>query len=139
MKSRVFELVFVLVFLFVTIFNMIGLAIDSFGFDMSDLPQGEFLYSAMSPDGENTLKIYRVTVERIGVAIRGEIVPAGVQAEQAAAKNIYWETGADTAIAAWTGEGAVSINGHEVNIGGTPYDSRRQIELPEASAKNRMS
>lgn len=135
MKTRIFEFVFVLLTMLVTVFNSIGLIVDSFFYKIDDLPKGEFLYSVMSPDSLKTLKIYRVNIERVGTAVRGEIVNTS---NNSSAKNIYWETGVSTAIATWTDEDSVNINAHDVSINGQPFDSRRQIVLPEASAKNRM-
>ena len=86
----------------------------------------------MSPDGKNTLRIYSVEIDGIGTAVRGEIVSTD------RTYNIYWETGTTSAIAAWVDDSTVDINGNTVNINGKPYDSRRQIEIPSGSAKNKL-
>ncbi len=135
MKHRIAEFIFVMVFLCVTLFNMIGMAVSAFVHDMSDLPNGNFLYSVMSPSGNSTLKMYRVEVKNIGKGIRGELITTDKEGNSVA-KNIYWETNAKNAIAAWVDEQEVSINGHSFNAMREVYDSRSEVELPEYSAKN---
>lgn len=135
MKHRIAEFIFVMLFLFVTVFNMIGLAVSAFGHDMSDLPQGTFLYSVMSPSGESTLKIYRVEVTGIGKGIRGELITPD-KTGQTVTRNVYWETHVQNAIAAWIDEKEISVNGHQFDVTNEVYDSRHEVELPEYSAKN---
>lgn len=137
MKCKLAEPIFVFALVAVMLFNMIGLAVDSFGYSIEDLPEGKFMFSAMSPDSKNTLRIYKVEIQNVGSAIRGEVVSFEENGDMTS-KNIYWETGVDTAMAGWLDEDTVTINDHEVNLTGDPYDSRSQIELPEASAKKRM-
>lgn len=135
MKHRIAEFVFVMLFLFVTLFNMIGLAVSAFDHDISDLPQGTFLYSVMSPNGTSTLKIYRVTVTGIGNGIRGELITTD-EAGQTVTQNVYWETHVQNAIAAFISDKEINVNGHEFDVTKEVYDSRREVELPEYSAKN---
>ena len=118
------------------LFNAIGMAVDAFGYDMDDLPQGKFLYSVMSPDGKNTFSLYLVEIEDVNTAIRGEI--ASINDEDKIEKeNIYWQVGEKTAIAGWKDENTITVNDQELKLDGEPYDSRTQIILPEHSAKNR--
>lgn len=137
-NKRLLEPILTIVFVFVTVFNMIGVAIDTFGNNMEKLPEGTPLFSVMSPDGLKTLRIYRIQIKNIGTAIRGETITTDKN-NQLVKTNIYWETNASAAIASWKNEDTVEINNNEVKIDGAPYDSRTQIELPEASAKNRLS
>lgn len=134
MRHRILEFVFVLVFLFVTIFNMIGMVSDAFNYDLTDLPKGHFLYSTMSPDGISTVRLYRVDVPNIGVGIRGEVITT--ENGENVTKNIYWQTNARNALATWVNDTHISINNKHVNIHGAVYDSRTEVELPEASVKN---
>ena len=48
-KNKILEPVLVFVLILVTLFNMVGLAVEAFGYDTTELPKGEFLYSVMSP------------------------------------------------------------------------------------------
>ncbi|MBO5232065.1 MAG: hypothetical protein J6B88_05515 [Clostridia bacterium] len=136
MKFKYAEPISVFLIIFVMLFNAIGMAVDAFGYDMDDLPQGKFLYSVMSPDGKNTFSLYLVEIEDVNTAIRGEI--ASINDEDKIEKeNIYWQIGAKTAIAGWKDENTITVNDQELKLDGEPYDSRTQIILPEHSAKNR--
>lgn len=136
MKHRILEFIFVMVFLFVTTFNMVGSTLDAFYYDLTNLPKGEFLYSTMSPDGISTVRLYRVEVPNIGVGIRGEVITK--ENGENITKNIYWQTDAKNAIATWVSDTHISINNKHVNIHGAVYDSRSEVELPEASVKNML-
>ena len=137
MKSKLLAPVFAFLIIFVMLFNMVGLAIDAFSFDMEKLPTGKHLYNVASPDGVSVLCVYLVDIPNIGSAIRGELNTLDESGKRDT-KNIYWETGTRTCIASFINSTTALINEHEVNINGTPYDSRTQIILPEASAKNRL-
>lgn len=134
LKSKIFKTVFVVLLVFVLFFNMFFLAKDSFWSGIKNLPTGKFLYSSMSPDGNSTLKIFIVTVKNVGTGIRGEVVTKDENGKNLT-KNIYWETNTKSAIASWINENTVNINGNDVSIA-SYYDSRKQIALPEAAAKN---
>jgi len=135
MKYRISEFVFVMIFIFVMVFNMVGLAVNAFSKDINDLPTGSFLYSTMSPDGNSTLKVYRVSINNIGTAIRGEVITKNQNGETVT-KNIYWQTDKKSAIASWEDSSTVTINDERIEINGKPYDSRKEIELPKATPKN---
>lgn len=135
-KNKILEPVLVFVLILVTLFNMVGLAVEAFGYDTTELPKGEFLYSVMSPDSKHTLRLYLVEIENVNTAIRGEVVSLKEDGTMES-RNVYWEVGTKNAIAGWINEETVSINNREVKLSGEPFDSRKQIELPEASAKNR--
>ena len=136
MKFKYAEPIFVFLLLIVMLFNAIGLAVDAFGYNMEDLPRGEFLYSVMSPDGKNTFSLYLVEMENVNTAIRGEVVTINDN-NQMEKRNIYWQVGEKTAIAGWKDENTITVNDQELKLDGEPYDSRTQIILPEHSAKNR--
>ena len=77
-----------------------------------------------------------VEIENVNTAIRGEVVSVKEDGTMES-RNVYWEVGTKNAITGWINEETVSINNREVKLSGEPFDSRKQIELPEASAKNR--
>ena len=89
----------------------------------------------MSPDGNSTLKIYRVSINNIGTAIRGEVITKN-ENDETITKNVYWQTHEKSAIASWEDGNNLTINDKRININGKPYDSRKEIELPEATPKN---
>ena len=136
MKIKYLEPILVFLIIFIMLFNAVGMAVDAFGYDMDELPRGKFLYSVMSPDGKNTFSLYLVKMENVNTAIRGEVVSINENAEMKK-QNVYWQVGAKTAIAGWKDENTITVNDKEIKLGGEPYDSRTQIELPEHSAKNR--
>ncbi len=136
MKFKYAEPIFVFLLLIVMLFNLVFLVIDAFGYDMERLPEGKFLYSVMSPDGKNTFSLYRVEMENVNTAVRGEVVSVS-EDEEITKRNIYWQVGIKTAIAGWKDENTITVNDKEIKLSGEPYDSRTQIVLPEHSAKNR--
>lgn len=136
MKIKYAEPIFVFLLIIVMLFNAVGLAVDAFSYNMEELPKGKFLYSVMSPDGKNTFSLYLVKMENVNTAIRGEVVSIDENAEMEK-QNVYWQVGSKTAIAGWKDETTITVNDKEIKLGGEPYDSRTQIELPEHSAKNR--
>ena len=91
----------------------------------------------MSPDGKNTFSLYRVEMENVNTAVRGEVVSV-LEDEEIKKRNIYWQVGIKTAIAGWKDENTITVNDKEIKLSGEPYDSRTQIILPEHSAKNRV-
>lgn len=137
MKRKWVVPVFTFVFIFVMLFNMVGLAINSFWYDINDLPKGQHLRDIPCPDNKSVLSIYEVNVPDIGYGIRGEIANLDKNGNRQT-RNIYWETGTRKYNVTFLDADTIIINDHEVHINGEPYDSRRQIELPEASAKNRL-
>lgn len=137
MARRIAEPVCAILIIVVTLFNMVFLAFDSFKHDMEDLPEGNFVASYMSPDTKNTLKIYEVNIKDVGTGLRGELNYLN-ESGQIETRNIYWETKIDRNVPiGWINKSTLAINEHIIDINGEPFDSRSQIELPEASAKNR--
>ena len=136
MKIKYAEPILVFLIIISMLFNAAYMAVDAFGYDMDELPKGKFLYSVMSPDGKNTFSLYLVKMENVNTAVRGEVVSIDENAEMKK-QNVYWQVGAKTAIAGWKDEATITVNDKEIKLGGEPYDSRTQIELPEHSAKNR--
>ena len=114
----------------VSAFNLVFIIRDTFFDDIESLPEGEFLYSSLSPDGENTVSLYKVKMPG-GFAIRGTSVNLdenGVKSE----RNIFWQLGADSAIVGWVSDNTVSINEKILNVeSGTVYDSRRDAKPVE--------
>ena len=132
MKSKAIRVIIPVLLFVVCVVNVGYFIHNAFFYSLDGLPQGNLSFPVMSPDGKNTLRIYSVEIDGIGTAVRGEIISTD------RTYNIYWETGTTSAIAAWVDDSTVDINGNTVNINGKPYDSRRQIEIPSGSAKNKL-
>ncbi len=133
MKIRIFESIFLIALLFVTLYNMVTFAIDSFSYNLDELPPGRHTDTLPSPDGDKILDLYLIEIEDVGTGIKG-VVTDNATGDQ---KVICWKTDSRVQSVEWLNPQTVVINEQEINITGEPYDSRSQIELPEASAKSR--
>ncbi len=109
--------------LIVSAFNVGWIIKDSFFDNIEVLPEGEFLYSSLSPDGETTVSLYKVNMQG-STAIRGAVVTLqedGTKHE----RNIFWQLGTDNAIVGWVSNNTVSINEQLIDITtDAVYDSR---------------
>ncbi len=132
MKCKYTEFIIMCLVLIVTVVNMVGLAYDGLAHSLSDLPKGELVQSIESADKKLTLNLYKASLTGVGHAVRGEIVDAKNQE----IRNIYWQLDTKIAEGFWVNKNTVNINGNVVNVDGEPYDSRKAIELPDASLKN---
>lgn len=90
-------------------------------FSMSRLPEGEFLEKYTSPNGTYELSIYLSEGE--DNAIRGELNSSELHID---GKNIYWEFPKETVYVKWIDNDTVQINGHELELPNSLYDSRRE-------------
>ncbi len=124
-KQRLLTTIYVSAIL-VTVLNLIGFAKDSFFYNAKTLPQGEFMYASMSPDGNKTVRIFKVE-NSMGKAIRGELVVLNDDGTDTV-RNIYWCTHEENAMTGWQSENIVTIN--DIDIDTTDldyvYDSRRE-------------
>lgn len=129
-KNKILITVYVLTII-VTLFNLVGFIKDSVFYSTNSLPQGEFLYASMSPDGNKTVRIFKVE-NSIGKAIRGELVILNDDGTDTV-RNIYWSVGEDNAMTGWQTEDIVTIN--DINIDTTDedyaFDSRRELEYDD--------
>ena len=136
-KSKLLITVYVLAII-VTLFNIVGFIKDSAFYNTKTLPQGEFLYASMSPDGNKTVRIFKVE-NSIGKAIRGELVILNDDGTDQI-RNIYWCVGEDNAMTGWQTGDIVTIN--NINIDTTDedyvFDSRRELEHNIAVLKMRQ-
>lgn len=121
MKNKILLKVITIVFAIVILFNMVFLIVDFFFYNIKTLPEGEFLFSSMSPNGEHTVKVFLVDAgNNLGKGIRGELFCV----ETGKTKNIYWSINEDNAFVGWVSDTVISINGSSVNIDDDPYDWR---------------
>ncbi len=90
---------------------------------MSTLPQGEFMKTSVSPDGEYRVNAYLcnggATVD-YAVRCEAETVSTGEK------RNIYWEYHCEEAKIAWVDERTVVINGIELDVVEDSYDWRME-------------
>lgn len=95
---------------------------DSMRFSMDDLPAGQELYAARSPDGAHTLTVYRVD-NTLGIAVRADVRSGG------SVRNIYWQTGLDDVDYSWLDNENVMINDVVINVEEGSYDCRRGYSI----------
>ena len=134
MKNKVTNIVIIALCLIITLVNLGFNIYNSLFYNLDNLPVGEFSFSSFSQDFK-TLKIYTVNCPTLGNAVRGELCYEDKDGKSIT-KNIYWETGTDTAIVAWIDQNTVSINYNNVDIN-YGYDSRRHITIPNTPAINK--
>lgn len=132
LKVKYAEFITVILALAVTLFNIGGLLMDLHLNKTTDLPQGSLVLSSVNEDRSVTVKFYAASLSGAKSAIRGE----AVNKETGEIKHIYWALDESSAVVKWLSKNVLEVNGNVVNINGEPYDSRTQIELPEASLKN---
>lgn len=119
--------ILVIITFIITAVNLVFSFGDTFFYDTEDLPEGEFLYSSLSPSGEKTLKVYRVK-SNLGTAVRGELVTLKENGEMEES-NIFWCTGIDNAVTGWINDSVVKINNTEIDTAKNEiFDSRHMME-----------
>ena len=93
-------------------------------FDMSRLPEGDFLTEETSPDGAYTVKAYLTNGgATTSYSIRGELVQ---NKNSGKTKNIYWNSGEETADIEWAGQDTVVINGRALKVPDEKFDFRNR-------------
>lgn len=123
MKNKKLVIGLIALSIAVSLVNIAFTVKDSYFDNIEYLPEGEFLYSSMSPDGETTVSIYKVSGMKRS-AIRGAVVSVNEQGEREE-RNIFWQVGTDNALSGWVDNTTISINDKEVDVlSGGWYDSR---------------
>jgi len=87
----------------------------------SCLPTGVLTKQLLSPDQKNTLKIYRIESEAMQVS---DAIRAEVQFNNGEKRNILYQSRQSDAEVKWIDNDTVVINGIQLNIWGSQYDSR---------------
>ena len=123
MKNKKLVIGLIALSIAVSLVNIAFTVKDSYFDNIEYLPEGEFLYSSLSPDGETTVSIYKVSGMKRS-AIRGAVVSVNEQGERKE-RNIFWQVGTDNALSGWVDNTTISINDKEVDVlSGGWYDSR---------------
>ena len=116
-KNILFKALYILAFL-VMAANTCILTFKSLNPDINDLPKGDIITSYRSPNGRSRIDIYLVK-NNLGTAVRGEYVTDDL------CRNIYWQTGTDTAKVMWLSEKSIIIDSIPLNVKTDKFDSRR--------------
>ena len=118
---------YVLVFLIFAV-NMFFYVKDQFFYNMEDLPEGQYLYSSMSPDNSRSAEVYRIDTPR-GKAIRVEVRTFDFSNEEnivSSEENVYWEVNKSVVTVGWEDNDIITVDSHILNISeGDTFDSRR--------------
>ena len=108
---------------------LLGYGIYRFGFSMSHLPEGEFLFESTSPQGSYTVKLYETNSALSVGGTRGEVI----YNKTGKKRNIYWEYARNLFEAGilesqilWENDEIVVINGKRLNVKKDTYDWRRK-------------
>ncbi len=118
---------YVLVFLIFAV-NMFFYVKDQFFYNMEDLPEGQYLYSSMSPDSSRSAEVYRIDTPR-GKAIRVEVRTFDFSNKEnivSSEENVYWEVNKSVVTVGWEDNDIITVDSHILNISeGDTFDSRR--------------
>lgn len=128
MKSYAKYALYYLIVLLVFIANIFFYVKDGFFYTMEDLPDGQYLYSAMSPDSSRSAEVYRVDTPK-GCAIRVEVRTFDFSNQEdivSSEKNVYWEVGKSVVTVGWEDNNIITIDSASLNVSdGETYDSRK--------------
>ncbi|MBR2042960.1 MAG: hypothetical protein IJ946_01320 [Clostridia bacterium] len=108
--------------------NMFFYVKDHFFYTMNDLPEGQYLYSSMSPDSNHSAEVYRIETPE-GRAIRVELRTFDFSNKEnivSSEKNIYWEVNKSVVTVGWENNDVITIDNRTLDLSlGQTYDSRR--------------
>lgn len=109
-----------LVYIICVILCMLTL-ISCFGPDMSELPEGEFLHSSMSPEGTYRVDAYVCSGNATtDFSVRCSVTEVDSNEE----RNFYWAYHYETADIQWIDDTTVVINGIQLDVTKDSYDWR---------------
>lgn len=107
-KNKLFLAIYILCVI-VVLFNSFFFIKDEFFYDMNCLPQGKFVFSSLSPNGDRSVLLYSVESPK-GNAVRVELVNFDTDMSVKEQKNIYWETGKSSLTIGWEDNNRVIID-----------------------------
>ncbi len=123
MRSKKLLTILFFIAMFATAFNLVGDVYDAVLYSIEDVPNGNFVSSVASPDGQTVINCYKVETI-LGNAIRCSVSKKGEEE-----RNIYWDTEADRANVYWIDNKTIKINDVSIDISDDIYyDSRGNIE-----------
>ncbi|WP_040210905.1 DUF5412 family protein [Clostridium polynesiense] len=93
-------------------------------YNMSNLPEGEYITESTSPKGTYTVKTYLCNGgATVSYAVRGELI---VNSQSSKPKNIYWDYKIGRAEISWEDDDTAIINGHKIDLPKGKYDWRKK-------------
>lgn len=117
-KKNILFLLFYCISFLVIVVNSVYLVLDNVYVDISDVPNGEFVRSYNSPNGDRELKFYLVETN-IGSGVRI------TQTRYNKTENIFWQINENDVNLYWQSNDFVVINGIILDLSkGDTFDSR---------------
>lgn len=112
---------------FVVLFNTVFFIKDQFFYSMKNLPQGQFVYSSLSPSGTKSALFYRVDTPE-GKAARIELVEFDDDMSVKKQCNIYWEVGKSSVAVSWESDDVLTVDDKTLDVSkNNVYDCRRRV------------
>lgn len=128
MKTSIKYIIYYLLVFAVFITNIFFYVNDRFFYTIEDLPEGQFLYSSMSPDNTRSAEVYRIDTPR-GSAIRVEVRSFNFSDKEnvvSEEKNIYWAVNKSIVTVGWEDNNIVTVDTKSIDVSkGETYDSRK--------------
>lgn len=121
MKNNVFFNIYFLLALIVILVNSFFLVKDNFFINIESVPEGEYVYSDFSPNGNTELRVYNIELP-VGNSIRI------TETKDNKTRNIFWQTGTQKAKIKWKNSNVVIINGIDLDLKDGEYFDCRSIE-----------
>jgi hypothetical protein len=118
-KGRIFYFYYFAALLVIMV-NSFFLIKDNFFINIESVPEGEFLYSELSPDESIELKVYSIELP-VGNSIRIS------ETREDKTRNIFWQTGTENAKIKWKNASTVIINGIDLDLNEKEYFDCRSI------------
>ena len=128
MKTSIKYIIYYLLVFAVFITNIFFYVKDRFFYTIEDLPEGQFLYSSMSPDNTRSAEVYRIDTPR-GSAVRVEVRSFNFSDKEnvvSEEKNIYWAVNKSIVTVGWEDNNIVTVDTKSIDVSkGETYDSRK--------------
>lgn len=131
MKNKKLFVVIYVFCLLIVFFNIFFFVKDQLFFSIEEVPQGEFIYAAMSPSGNKSAQFYRVNSPE-GVAARVEVLVFDEEKNELKKNNIYWEIGKSNVTISWVDDNIITIDEAPLDLAnGDSYDCRRKASFSQ--------
>lgn len=118
-------IVFAILAAFVVVLAATGISLYHALFDgLQNLPEGTKLSETPSPSSSYSVAVYRVSNDKMGDAVRGELW----NKQDGKRSNIFWQIGQSDATVTWSDDTTVSINGILLDVETDTYDWRDHAE-----------
>lgn len=120
MKKGILFNIYSLITLVVVLVNSFFLIKENFFINIESVPTGIYQYSELSPDGLTELSVYFIELP-VGNSVRV------TETKHDETRNIFWQTGVDSAKIKWKNNNTVIINGIDLNLKDKEYFDCRSI------------